>query len=659
MGGCELSRLIMPLQLTDQTTVGETRTLLAGLAPDAPVIIRHQRLGFFYLLDAATVLARLQSGAPEASLDTALSLYVYEEVTPALEPEPDYPRPQLILTEAGEVVGLFLPDNLIEEMPVGSAPPEAEPPEAASPPPRAEQQAPFVAYPDLQAPEQVRVAEWFVLTVGLSRERAEGTHGTAIRPPGLADEARFDLELQLMADGFEARDGWRYTLPVERSNPGAHVAEIYLRATPEAAALGRCSLRVHFAYRGQYCGVGWRNLTVLATEAGAGQPAADDWAKRSGGGMTAGTESPVDITLVIDPAQGDSTSDRFTCTVLSPYAEELGLPADSFPVRLQDGRNGPAFAAQLANQVQQRLGTPMVKSTLRGMGDLIAKHLPVQVWEAVRQVALHVRAQCGRDATLLIHSREYHIPWELASFSVDPQRPPFLGAQLVMGRWWHGEEDRAPEPLPAAVPVSALNVIFSAYDNSPGKRRLPHATAEAEFLAKTFQAERVGARLEEVVPLLEGERPAQVLHFACHGATYPTNPGSAELILERPPNLSPVDIRGYRDSFERDRPFVFLNACQVGQAVDLLTANMGFAGAFVESGSTACVAPLWNIVDETARSFVEEFYRRTLAEGAPVGAALRELRARFAEAGGSTAPDPTWLAYVYYGHPGLVLKREG
>ena len=41
--------------------------------------------------------------------------------------------------------------------------------------------------------------------------------------------------------------------------------------------------------------------------------------------------------------------------------------------------------------------------------------------------------------------------------------------------------------------------------------------------------------------------------------------------------------------------------------------------------------------------------------GEPVGAILRDLRARYDDR--SETPVPTFLAYVYYGHPRLTLHR--
>ena len=48
-------------------------------------------------------------------------------------------------------------------------------------------------------------------------------------------------------------------------------------------------------------------------------------------------------------------------------------------------------------------------------------------------------------------------------------------------------------------------------------------------------------------------------------------------------------------------PFVFLNACQVGSAGEMLGSYNGIAEAFLQAGATAVVAPLWNVDDTIAQ----------------------------------------------------------
>ncbi len=60
-------------------------------------------------------------------------------------------------------------------------------------------------------------------------------------------------------------------------------------------------------------------------------------------------------------------------------------------------------------------------------------------------------------------------------------------------------------------------------------------------------------------------------------------------------------------------PVVVLNACQVGQAGDLLSTVGGFAKAFLDAGASAFVSCLWSVREEPSRMFVEKLYEELLA----------------------------------------------
>ena len=92
-----------------------------------------------------------------------------------------------------------------------------------------------------------------------------------------------------------------------------------------------------------------------------------------------------------------------------------------------------------------------------------------------------------------------------------------------------------------------------------------------------------------------------------------------------------------------------INACQVGQAGELLTTVGGFAKAFLDAGASAFVSCLWSVSEQPSRLFVETLYDELLA-GHPVGLATTRAREVAREAG-----DATWLAFVVYARPDAVL----
>jgi CHAT domain-containing protein len=101
--------------------------------------------------------------------------------------------------------------------------------------------------------------------------------------------------------------------------------------------------------------------------------------------------------------------------------------------------------------------------------------------------------------------------------------------------------------------------------------------------------------------------------------------------------------------------FVFINACQVGSGDQILGGYAGLAAAFLYAGAAGVVAPLWSIDDDAARAIALRFYERTLKTGDQPAEVLRSERAEFGRAGGPTSA--TCLAYQFFGHPAMRLKR--
>jgi CHAT domain-containing protein len=147
-----------------------------------------------------------------------------------------------------------------------------------------------------------------------------------------------------------------------------------------------------------------------------------------------------------------------------------------------------------------------------------------------------------------------------------------------------------------------------------------------------------------------------VLHFACHGEVDLDHPESTGIILnDGDLRLTPMILRGTRLP-RAARPFVFLNACQVGTATTVLSEYGGMAGAFLVEGCRAFLAPLWVVDDVVARDVALSFYAHVLDDGLPVAEAMRRIRSTFGTAAAAGTATP--LAYTYYGHPSLRMHRR-
>jgi CHAT domain-containing protein len=98
-----------------------------------------------------------------------------------------------------------------------------------------------------------------------------------------------------------------------------------------------------------------------------------------------------------------------------------------------------------------------------------------------------------------------------------------------------------------------------------------------------------------------------------------------------------------------------MNACEVGTSGDTLGSYGGMAAAFLNEGFRGFVAPLWAVNDKLAHKAALKFYKKTLVDKEPVSEALRAVRLDYDPDG--PMPSATNLAYIFYGHPDLVLER--
>ena len=547
-------------------------------------------------------------------------------------------------------------------------------------PARREPAPAFKAYPALTMPEQVAVGTVFDLEIDLSPDAVPGTISEGISLSTLPPEVKvLEFDLQVRATGMEILTDLIPRLRVDRSTCKAQPVTVTLRVTAAALEYEKLRVKVHFSYQGHYCGYAIRNVTLVTTEprveAGtvallppapslsdptaiqapgtmpAERPQAPAVRQETGALFMALLQAPVDLTLMIE--EEETRPNRFTCSLLTPH---LGpnVAVDDAVCELEDRHDPDAFANWLSQRMQGSvLYSPQTDRTLRGLGTALAAAIPDEVWEKVRQVAKQVRATEKRAATMLICSRDTHVPWELCRLDgMEENDPtPFLGAHLAVGRLpLQQTEDpaEAQRRLATHLDLHAMTVIWSSYGT-----QLPRAKDEAQLL-KDYGAGEIAAKQEPVLNFLDFGPVTGLVHFTGHG-TVSQGLKTAQLPLEDGV-LDSLWILDQQARFRSGRPFVFLNACQVGQSVELDLGRIGIIDTLVDAGCTGCVGALWNIRDEAAPLVAREFYSRTLDEKEPasVGEALMEIRRKVKD---GPPYDATYLAYVYYGHPGLKLHR--
>jgi hypothetical protein len=625
---------------------------LTGAAPDPerPHSVLHQRAGIGPAL--ANVIERAMAPDPaerfasagelaEAINATSSAPDLAEadaeveaaEAGPGVPPPPAPAAPSQARRRgaAGLLYGLRLPRRKRGSAGVGAAAPP--PPPAGSPAPGDE--PPRSAYALLLAPESVVSSARFDVEVGLSGTPVEGVVGEPMKVPAGA----YTLTIQIVADGFSLVEGenWRIELQVTEgaAYPSVTVALI---AEQQAESVRARTIQAIYSIDGNTIGLAVRPIAVLsdaaqpvpaiALEPGFGIPTPDGW-------------TAPDLTVRILKGKEEKTG-RLLWTFDSRH------PVDLPRAEIADeiGDDPQDFARLLVTTMPSSEGEADLYALVTGIGNTVADHVPEEFWSLLTAVAEHIDG----IPSVLILSAEPYVPWELAVMEAPlaPEKPPFLSAQVRIGRWVLGRRRKPIVPPPMSAEAKSMAVVFGVYDNTPGWSRLEEAEAEAADLQADYQAVPVNADKDAVMRCIEGDPSADVLHFSVHGKY---DPGGIQdgLFLVDGSTLKPLAVRGVTFSSPR---FVFLNACQVGSGEEVLGDCAGMAEAFLHAGAAGVLAPLWSINDASARRLARAFYEGAF-KGALPAELLREERCRF----DGRQTTSTYMAYQFFGHPDMTLTR--
>jgi hypothetical protein len=520
-------------------------------------------------------------------------------------------------------------------------------------------------FPFLEAPQKVAVGVPFELEIGLSGAPVAGVATTGrlvLQAP--AGTTTIPVEVQVVAEGFSAPAGWRRTLDVAVADPTKARARVLLVAMAQAEPVRLTSLAVQFVVGGVARGAASRNIIVEGAPGLAPPP--DErglsWVDAAAPPppITLGATPFVpDIELDIAKPDANVTRGNYRCVMRNAH----GVPVPDEAVTIDLGEDAGTFAKGLIDQIRQHSGKPIVAILLDGVAAQIAGKLPGEFWDVLRGVAVKVT---DRPITLQLNSAEPYVPWELALIDppVDPARPSFLGAQVVMGRWIQGDRNIVAPPRHARA-VRAMAVMAGMYKATAGLVPLPQAIEEAKALTQAFAAmpaiplDCTAANLQTLLDAkinfnFNAIGGVECVHFAGHGEVDPTRPGDAVIYLNDGEPITPLFFRNCMLG-KNYGPFLFLNACMVGVAGELLGDYGGFPGGCLAGGFCGLVAPLWAVNDSVAKAFAIEFYREALsarADGSSVPEILRQLRAKYSRQN----PVSSYLAYVYYGNPYLRLS---
>jgi hypothetical protein len=453
------------------------------------------------------------------------------------------------------------------------------------------------------------------------------------------------MTIHLVADGLRLADpgaSWRIDLPVTAETPYPSVT-IQLVPDAQDAPVLASSIRAMYSIDGNPIGLAVRSVALVRSAELLVSAPAQPPAPGVDLSLPAGQVAP-DLTVRIERA-GSEASGGLLVQLL---AADPTIDMPDAPVRIDIGGDPAADLRRIVDEMQEVEGRPTQFIAMRGIGLTIAEQLPLEFWDALSRVAARIDA---RPPSILFLSAEPYVPWELAVVDppLDPNLPPFLAAQATVGRWVLGQR-RPILPPPMSVPVEGIAAVSGVYE-LPGWQRLAEAEAEAADIVRVYEAMPVEATIGGILDLLRGRPAADVIHFAVHG-TYDAEEAIDGLILIDGSALDPLAVKGIP---LRGHPFVFLNACQVGRGSQLLGDHAGLAAAFLFAGASGVIAPLWSIDDRLARDIATRFYERAMRGEAPAEI-MRTERAAFRDTPETTSS--TYMAYQFFGHPGLRLDRR-
>jgi CHAT domain len=508
------------------------------------------------------------------------------------------------------------------------------------------------AHARLEAPAAVQVEVPFPVLVGIAAEPSAGVLAPA---PFEVPAGGFALTVSLLLDGFRTADGSRPVRTVLSSPdvPYPTVA-IDLVAIDDPTYRAARSLLAEFGIDGHPLGTATRSIQVLHEEP-APQPAtaqalfAGDRAPRRPTVWAIPTEGAPDLQITV--ARGnDEAGRRLLWSAHSPH-DGVDLPPEPV-VRTLDPEAAGDWARRVMRGVEQRKNAADLGYYLRGVQLLVGDQVPKEIWTALESVAEVLRRPDSPDSpadghpAVLFATAEPFVPWELARVPRpwDANRPAVLGAQVEFGRWLHDDDNELPAPA-VQVRVRDVAVVKGEYT---GSARLPEAEEEADHLTSEYGATQVPADLAAVLACLEGRPAADLLHFAVHGKLDVTGLQDG-IVMNDKSTLGFESILGVETGHSK---LTFLNACQVGEAQEVLGDTAGIVPSFIRIGAQGVIAPLWKVDDAAARGFAERFYAELRAGGRVADFLARERAAAVDDVG---SPRSTVLAYLFFGHPRLTV----
>lgn len=306
-------------------------------------------------------------------------------------------------------------------------------------------------------------------------------------------------------------------------------------------------------------------------------------------------------------------------------------------------RRRKEIADLLAAHAQWRAPT-----VLRRLDELGANLFELLLPEAIRSA---LQATTAEGLLLSLDDHTVALPWELL----------YDGSEFLCLRFAMGRQVRTTQPLPAVArrrppeQIAVAGLIADPCNNLPGAAREGALLVEQLSRSGVFavNAQQGGSTLADVEALLY---TADILHYCGHAEFDSANPERSRWLLLGGETLTAAWL-ARRGGASRCLPrLVFCNACSSGATTAWDSESgrrvFGLANAFLANGAEFYLGAIAPVVDEASTAFAQAFYRG-LEANAPLGAAVRDARRRFASR--EEQSRLLWASYVLYGRPDELL----
>ncbi len=439
------------------------------------------------------------------------------------------------------------------------------------------------------------------------------------------------IDVLVTAEGFKirGRDYRPLVVPAEEDS-----IPIVFEMVP--ISLGEKKVKVEFFQKSRYIGgLTARTIVVMpAEEIGARHVEIEGII-----GIERSALSP-DLTILITESKSDNDHMKYTFRLHAPkqglfyYLIREELSFSGSPSKWVEG------LCEELGKLGRNADPEDINETLITIGtDLYEKLFPSelkQIWET------HIR---GKIRSIIILSDEPWIPWEVIkpyykSDTGEYIEDGFLCEDYSLTRWIAGTTP------PSFIKISQGVLI------APVVSELPNVKREIDFLKTSFtNTKEINPTLSIVRKLLK-EGGFHLMHFACHGSFDPEEHEQSIVYLQGNDILRSRDISGERRNFGKDKPFVFINACETANADFSLVGIGSWAYKFITAHSSGFLGSSWEVNDRLACLFSISFYDG-LRRGKTLGDAMRDARLKI-----RSIPDPTWLAYALYADPNAKMIFE-